>query len=77
MTMTIQVLERREGLVPSVIQNQGHIIEIDAVNRCWTELTSDPESMFYHFQVRCGQTWYQLSENIKTGKWSMQRKGQE
>ena len=32
MTMTIQVLERREGLVPSVIQNQGHIIEIDAVN---------------------------------------------
>ncbi|MEM7033504.1 MAG: hypothetical protein AAF629_28390 [Chloroflexota bacterium] len=75
MAKPIQVLERRQGLVPSIIQSQDKIIEIDAVSRCWTEMTTDHSSAFYHFQVRCGQRWYQLSENVKTGLWFMQAHG--
>lgn len=71
MPESIQVLEKRYGLVPSKIDWRGRIVQIDAVEQCWTEMRRLRGEVLYHFHVWAGGKRYRLSENAKAGTWTL------
>lgn len=71
MNEPIQVIERRFGLMPAKFNRNGQVIQVDAVEECWTEMGYLRRNVFYHFRVRCGQDRYHLSENTASGAWTM------
>ena len=67
----IEVIERRFGVVPAKFNRGGKVIQVDAVEGCWTEMGHLSGGVFYHFRGRCGQQRYCLSENANSGVWTM------
>lgn len=74
-TQPIRVLEQRFGLVPARFEWGGRILQVDAVERCWTELADGPGEARYHYRVRCGAARYQLSEEGQSGRWTGVQEG--
>jgi len=72
MTEAIQVLERRFGLVPTKIDHHGKVIQVDGVDQCWTEMQQIRGKVIYHYQVRCGEDRFCLSEDAASGNWTME-----
>ena len=68
---SITVLEKRFGLVPIKFNRHGKIMQVEAVEHCWTELQQQAGKVFYHFQVRCEGQRYWLREDGKAGTWIM------
>ena len=75
MNATVQILERKFGHFPVKFKLIGdnQVLEIDAVERCWTEMRRKRGQARYHFQVRCGAAHYQLSQDIDSGLWTVQQ----
>lgn len=69
----IQMLKRRAGVFPLKFQWAERVIQVEAVERCWTELQPEGESGggYYHFQVRCNGERYYLREAFASGTWSL------
>jgi len=74
MSVSVQVLEYRFDYFPAKIElaEVGRIVEIDAVERCWTEMAGGRGHSKFHFRVRCGSDMYQLSQDVGSGRWSIQ-----
>ena len=64
----IQVIERKHGHFPAKFRlaNSKQVINVDAIERCWTEMPETRGSVKYHFKVRCGKMHYFLSEDTTT-----------
>lgn len=71
---SVQILERQFGHFPAKFKlTQGdQLLEVEAVERCWTEMPRRPGVARYHFRVRCGSQFYRLSEDTGSGEWSVQ-----
>lgn len=75
----VQVLEYHFGGFPAkfrLAQNE-QIIEVDAIEQCWTEMPNRLGETKYHFRVRCGSERYRLSQDAGSGRWSIQPEAKE
>ncbi len=70
----IEVTERRFGIFPAQFAWADKILQIEAVERCWTELQA--ASTRYYFKVRCQGQHYRLCEDIASGVWTVESVGQ-
>ena len=48
------------------------IIDVEAIEQCWTEMSDHRNGSKYHFRVRCGRNSYRLTEDLGSGQWSIQ-----
>jgi hypothetical protein len=64
---SVRVIERAYGCFPLKLAWAGQIIEIDAIDQCWTEMRGSSGKARYHFKVRCGPALYHLSEDTGSG----------
>jgi hypothetical protein len=68
----VQVIERQFGVFPAKFTWGNRIVTVDTVERCWTEMKRCRGQALYHFRVRCGAERYRLSEDARSGTWTMQ-----
>ncbi len=66
----VSILSRKNDAFPARLQvlADGSIIQIDAVERCWTEVMPNRNVTSYIFRVRSGSQRYKLSENVASGQ---------
>ncbi len=63
-----EVLEKRFGYFPQVFRWRGRTYEVDAVERCWTSVKRGPRLCF---RVRCRETRYELTQDVRLNKWEV------
>lgn len=63
-----EVLEKRFGYFPKRFRWRGRIYDIDSVERCWTSMRRGPRLCF---RVRCRETRFDLSQDIRLNKWEV------
>lgn len=70
MTQAVSILTRKNNAFPARLQvlADGRIIQIDAVERCWTDVLSSRGAVSYIFRIRSGAQRYRLSENARSGQ---------
>lgn len=75
----VQVLKYQFGYFPAKFKlaHGEQIVEVDAVEQCWTEMPNRSGEAKYHFRVRCGSDLYRLSQDAGLGRWSIQPEAKE
>jgi hypothetical protein len=71
MNEQVHIIERRYGVFPARFSHQGQLIQIDVVERCWTEMGDGVGRARYHFRIRCGPDRFRLSEDTGSGAWTI------
>jgi hypothetical protein len=64
----VEMLEKRFGYFPKRFRWHGKIYDVEAVERCWTGVRSNPR---LSFRVRCREGSFELSQDVRLNKWEV------
>ena len=64
----VEMLERRFGYFPKRFRWRGRLYDVEAVERCWTSVRTNPRLCF---RVRCREGSFELSQEVRLNTWEV------